>query len=130
MPEILGCEDQPPAPLSEGQLENRMRDFVQYEFNKLGVSIKNKGYAYLVDAVILAAKGENQNWAKIIGERKGKSEDSVMHAMQYAINNTWTNGDTNNLKHYTAPLPKGKYAPTVNGFVFNYKSELISYLNQ
>lgn len=131
MPEILGCADETSAPLSESQLENGMRDFVQDEFNKLGVSIKNKGYGYLVDSVILAARGENQNWGKIIGDKIGKSEDSVMHAMQYAINNTWTNGDINNLlKYYTAPLPKGKSAPTVNGFVFYYKQKLISYINK
>ncbi|MDE6411348.1 MAG: response regulator [Clostridia bacterium] len=129
MPEILGCEEA--APLSEGQLENRMRDFVQNEFNKLGVSVKNKGYNYLVDAVILAAKDENENWAKTIGEKLGKNENSVAHAMQYAINNTWTNADIFNLqKYYTAPLRKDKCVPTTNEFVYYYKQKLISYLNQ
>ena len=131
MPEILGDDEEPPVPLSEGQLENKMRDFVQDEFNKLGLSIKNKGYGYLVDAVILAAKGENQNWGKIIGEKIRKKESSVTHAMQYAINHTWNNIDINNLlEYYTAPLPKGKYAPTVNGFVYFYKQKLISYINK
>lgn len=131
MPEILGCEEEPPAPLTEGQLENKMRDFVQDEFNKLGVSVKNAGYGYLVDAVILAAKGENQNWAKIIGEKFGKNENGVMHAMQYAINNTWTNSDINNLqKYYTAPLRKDKYVPTTYEFVFFYKQKLISHLSK
>ncbi|MDE6598292.1 MAG: sporulation initiation factor Spo0A C-terminal domain-containing protein, partial [Clostridia bacterium] len=131
MPSILGSEEEPPAPISESQLENKMRDFVQDEFNKLGLSIKNAGYGYLVDAVILAAKGENQNWAKIIGDKIGKNENGVTHAMQYAINNTWTNADTNNLlKYYTAPLRKDKDAPTANEFVFYYKQKLISYLNR
>lgn len=117
MPEILDCEEV--APLSENQLENKMRDFVQNEFNKLGVSVKNKGYGYLVDAVLLAANGENESWAKIIGEKIGKKENSVAHAMQYAINNTWTNADINNLqKYYTAPLRKDKCVPTMNEFVF------------
>lgn len=131
MPEILGCAEEPQAPLSECQLENKMRDFVQDEFNKLGVSAKNVGYGYLVDAVILAAKGNNQNWGKIIGEKVGKNEDSVTHAMQYAINNTWTNADVNNLqKYYTAPLRKDKYVPTANEFIFFYKQRLISNLNK
>ncbi len=131
MPAILGCEEEPPTPLSESQLENKMRDFVQNEFNKLGVSVKNVGYGYLVDAVILAAKGENQNWGKIIGAKIGKNENGVTHAMQYAINNTWTNSDINDLqKYYTAPLRKDKYVPTTNEFVFFYKQKLISYLNQ
>lgn len=131
MPEILGSEEELPAPLTEQQLENKMRDFVQAEFNKLGVSVKNAGYNYLVDAVILATKGENQNWGKTIGKRFGKSENGVMHAMQYAINNTWTNADINNLqKYYTAPLRKDTYVPTITEFVFFYKQKLISYLNK
>ncbi len=131
MPEILGFEEEPPVPLTEGQLENKMRDFVQDEFNKLGVSAKNVGYSYLVDAVILAVRGENQNWGKIIGKKFGKSENGVTHAMQYAINNTWNNADIYNLqRYYTAPLRKDKYVPTSNEFVFFYKQKLISYLNK
>ena len=130
MSEILGGEYQPPAPPSEEQLENKMRDFVQDEFNKLGVSVKNKGYNYLVDAVILAAKGENGSWAKIIGEKTHKKEDSVTNAMKYAIKNTWTNADINNLqKYYTASLRKDKGEPTVIEFVLFYKQKLISYIN-
>lgn len=130
-PTILGCEEEPPAPLSEEQSENKMREFLQNEFNKLGVSVKNIGYGYLVDAVILAAKGENQNWGKIIGEKVGKDENGIMHAMQYAIKNTWKNADINNLqKYYTAPLRKDKYEPTTIEFVFFYKQKLISYLNK
>lgn len=131
MPEILGFKDDPQTPLSESQLENKMRDFVQDQFNKLGLNVKNAGYGYLVDAVILAAKGINQNWGKIIGEKVGKNEDSVTHAMQYAINTTWTNADINDLqKYYTAPLRKDKYVPTANEFVFFYKQKLISNLNK
>lgn len=131
MPEILGGEEEILATLTEDQLENKMRDFVQDEFNKLGVSVKNKGYNYLVDAVILAAKGENQNWGKVIGEKTHKNEDSVTNAMKYAIKNTWNNADINNLqKYYTTPLRKDKGEPTVIEFVFFYKQKLISYLNK
>ncbi|MDE7082139.1 MAG: response regulator [Clostridia bacterium] len=131
MPEILGYEEEPPAPTSGFRLENQMCDFIQSEFNKLGVSVKNIGYNYLVDAVILAANGENQNWGKIIGAKIGKSENGVTHAMQYAINNTWNNADINNLqKHYTAPLRKDKYVPTTNEFVFFYKQKLLSHFNK
>lgn len=131
MPEILSCEEEPPVPISEIELETTMRDFLQNEFNKLGVSVKNAGYEYLIEAVILAANGENGNWGKTIGKKFGKSESGVMHAMQYALNNTWTNADINNLqKYYTAPLRKDKYVPTTNEFVFFYKQKLISFLNK
>ena len=130
VPVILGDDEEPPAPLSERQLESLMREFVQDEFNKLGVSVKNKGYNYLVEAVILAANNEAPSWAKIIGEKYGKSESSVMHAMQYAIDNTWTNADINNLeKYYTAKLRKDRYVPTTNEFVFYYKQKLINHFN-
>jgi len=131
MPVILGRGQEPPAPPTEEQLENKMREFLQDEFNKLGVSVKNAGYGYLIDAVILAAEGKNQNWGKIIGEKTGKNESGVTHAMQYAINNTWNNADINALQeNYTAPLRKDKYAPTINEFVFFYKQKLISHLNK
>lgn len=131
MPEILGTEEEPSAQLTEQQQENKMREFVQDIFNKLGLRVKNKGYGYLVEAVILAANGENQSWGKIIGERIGASEDSVNHAMQYAIDNTWKNGDINNLlKYYPVPLREDKAAPTVNELVFYYKQQLINYLNK
>lgn len=131
MPEILGYEEEQYAPLTEQQLENRMRDFVQDEFNKIGVSVKNAGYDYLVDAVILAAKGENQNWGKTIGKKYGKSDGGVMHAMQYAINKTWSKADINDLqKHYTAPVHGDKCTPTSIEFVYYYKQKLISYLNK
>ncbi len=130
MPEILGYDEEPPAPFSEQQLENKMREFVQNEFNKLGVSVKNKGYNYLVDAVILAANGESQNWGKIIGAKYNKSDGAVMHDMKYAIDRTWTKGDTNNLqKYYTAQLLNDKDAPTVYAFVFFYKQKLINHFN-
>ncbi len=129
MPEILGCDKT--APLSEDGLENKMRGFVQNEFNKLGVNVKNDGYEYLVDAVILAAKGENHNWAKIIGSRVGKKENSVAHAMQYAIKNTWTSSDIEDLqKYYTATIRKDKGEPTTNEFVFYYKHKLINQFKQ
>ncbi len=130
MPEILGCEEDPPTQLTEGQLDNKMREFVQAEFNKLGVRVKNAGYGYLVEAIILAANGENQNWGKTIGAKYNKSESAVMHAMQYAIDNTWENADINNLqKYYTAQLRKDKYAPTVYEFVFFYKQRVINHFN-
>ena len=131
MPAIMGYEEDAPALLTEQQRENKMRDFVQSEFNKLGVSVKNSGYNYLVDAVILAAKGENQNLGKIIGEKVRKSGNCIAHAMQYAIDHTWNNADINDLrKYYTAPLRKDRYSPTIYEFTFFYKQKLISYLNK
>ena len=131
MPEILGSEEESPAQHSEQQAEKQMREFVQNTFNKLGLRVKNKGYNYLVEAVILAANGENQSWGKTIGEKFGASEDSVNHAMQYAIDNTWKNGDINNLeKYYPVPLHEDKDAPTVNEFVFYYKQQLINNFNK
>lgn len=131
MPAVTGCGAEPVEPLTEEMTENRMRLFVQEEFNNLGLSVKNAGYEYLVEAVLLAAKGENQGWGKLIGEKVGKSESSVTHAMQYAINNTWSNANINNLqKYYTAPLRKEKYSPTTNEFVFYYKQKLINFINK
>ena len=130
MPEILGCKEEVPAQCSERQIENEMREFVQERFNELGVNVKNEGYEYLVEAVILAAKDEKQNWGTIIGAKVKKTGDAVMKAMQYAINNTWKNGDTSNLeKYYTAYVNEKKGAPTVYAFVFYYKQKLVNHFN-
>ncbi len=129
-PVILGYEEEPPAPLNDQQLEIRMCEFLQDEFNKLGVCVKDVGYNYLVDAVILATKGENSNLGKIIGEKAGISSSGVMHSMQYTIDKTWKNNDINHLqKHYTAPIRKDRYEPTSSEFVFFYKQKLINHLN-
>lgn len=131
MPEILGCDEEALATLTEDQLENKMRGFVQDKFDKLGVSSKNDGYNYLVDAVILAAKGESGNWARIIGERIGKKADAVFNAMKYAIEKTWNSSDIPTLQtNYTAPIPKGQTEPTVVQFVSHFKQKLIDYLNR
>lgn len=130
MPAILGYTEEAKEPISQEQMENRMREFVQSEFNKLGVSVKNAGYTYLVEAVILAAKGENQGWGKIIGKKYGKSESGVMHAMQYAVNSTWTNANVNDLHtYYTAPMRRDRFVPTATEFIFFYKQKLINFIN-
>ena len=127
MPAILGREE-PIATLNEEQAELEMRKFVQDRFNELGVSVKHKGYNYLVDAVILAANGENYNWGKIIGKRVGKTEASIMHAMQYAIKSTWNSSIPDHLfENYTATIHKD--VPTVYEFVFYYKQKLINHFN-
>lgn len=130
MPAILGHAEEPPEPPTKADLEKQMRGFLQQEFNKLGVSIKNIGYEYLIEAAILAAHNVNLGWGKIIGEKFGKSEGSVIHAMQYAICSTWDNSDINNLTtYYTAPLSKNKYVPTTTEFVFFYRQKLINKFN-
>ena len=130
MPEILGSAEEVPVQRSERQLEQEMREFVRERFNELGVSVKLKGYNYLVEAVILAAKGETQNWGIIIGEKVKQSGDAVMHAMQYALDKTWKNGDINNLqKYYTARVHKDKGAPTTYEFVYYYQQKLINQFN-
>ena len=129
LPAVLGCGDEPPAPLTEEQSENKMRGYVHKRFNALGISVKHAGYNYLAEAVILTAKGENGNWCKIIGDKIGKSEDAVAHAMQYAINITWLYGDINVLQaEFTAPTRKE--TPTVNEFVPYFKQQLLDYLNR
>lgn len=131
MPEILGEGEEPPAPPDERQSEKDMRDFLQNEFNNLGLRIKNKGYAYLVEAVILTAKGEDQSLGETICKKYGGSEDSVTHAMQYAIDNTWTHGDINYLKkYYTATLRKDRDSPTATEFIYYYKQQLLKYLDK
>ena len=130
MPAILGHVEEPPEPPTKADLQTSMREFLQVEFNKLGVSVKNVGYDYLIEAVILAADNVNQGWGKIIGERVGKSEGSVSHAMQYAINSTWDNADINDLiTYYTAPLRKNRYVPSTTEFVFFYRQKLKNKFN-
>lgn len=124
------CENAPTAPPNENQLQIKMRNFLQDEFNKLGLNVKNKGYKYLVDAVILTAEGEKKNPVKIIADKLGEHDDAIKHAMQYAINTAWKEADINNLlKYYTLPLRKKRYSPTTNEFIFYYNQKLIRYLN-
>lgn len=129
-PILTGSDEKPSKPLTEARLENAMREFVQEEFNKLGLIVKHDGYEYLVEAVLLAAKGETQNWDRTIAEKFGKSAECVNHAMQYTLKTTWKRADINNLlKYFTIPLPGDKPEPTVTTFVFFYKRNLLNYFN-
>ncbi len=129
MPIILGTEAEPAVQQTEAQTENKLRRLAQDEFNKIGVSVKNAGYGYLVDAVILAIKGDTHQWGKTIGNKIGKKEDSVTHAMQYAINRTWAKADITELqKHYTA-TPANGISPTTCEFVFYYRNKILNLMN-
>ncbi|MCM1368514.1 MAG: response regulator [Roseburia sp.] len=106
---------------SATETAKRIRKRLCAEFNKVGISTKVKGHCYLLDAVMLVAKGRASHMLDIIANKYGKTESSVERAMQNAISQAWRTADIDDLyDYYTAKIAQDKGAPTVTEFVYYY----------
>lgn len=107
------------------KIEARKKEFINQELLKLGIHPKNIGYSYLIDAILMASKGETVNLCTKIAEQHAKSEPSVERAMQNAIKRAWKITDIDILlSMYTAPIHPDKCVPTLTEFVCFYANKL------
>lgn len=117
-------EDMRPAvaPVKAG-----LKATIYAELDKVAINPRCKGYNYLADAIELSLDGPVPNLSSVIGERVGKSKESVERAMQNAINKAWTTADTNDLlKHYKAFISPKRESPTVMEFISYYAVKIKS----
>lgn len=115
-----------PAPAASDT--NTVRRRVHYELNILGVNHKSVGYDYLTEAIIMAYNGCGGLFAQRVGKLLRKGEQSVVRAMQNAINRAWNGGDPEELaRMYTAHVHSDKGVPTVNGFIYYYAQKIKDY---
>ncbi len=112
------------APTAE-QEEKQTQRRITAELDKLGISSKCVGYRYLVDAIGIIMKQPVQHVCRLIGSRRGKTENSVERAMQNAINRAWASTDPAELSaNYTARIKSAKGIPTITEFVYHYANKL------
>lgn len=103
------------------QKKERFHRRICREFDLIGISHKDVGYKYLIDAILLIIDKPTPNICVIIGQNYGKTEASVERGMQNAINKAWSYGDIEQLyKYYTAKIHSDKGVPTVTEFIYYY----------
>lgn len=99
--------------------------YIEEIFNKIGISPKLLGYKYLFDAIILVSEDSKDNLYSTIAKKYNKSNASVEHAMQNAINKAWNQTDTDILyKYYSARIDIKRGCPTVYEFVYYFATKL------
>ena len=112
-------------PESPAQKDRRDTRRICLELDRVGISTKAKGYQYLTDAILLAAKTPTPNLCQVIGEKYGKTDSSVERAMQNAIARAWQTTPIDDLlTFYTAKISSGKGVPTVTEFIYYYAHKI------
>lgn len=103
------------------QQSQRIRRLICLELDLVGINPKMIGYKYLTDAIQLIIDAPGKRVSAIIGEKYGKTENSVDRAMRHVINNAWHTTDIEDLlTHYTAKINSDRGVPTVSEFIFYY----------
>lgn len=109
------------AKTTPAQLENLIMKRIQREMDLIGINPKNKGYNYLVDAILNHMKDPSINLARSLVGKYSKSEKSIERAMQNAIKRAWDTNDIDDLlKYYTARINPDRGVPTLMEFVCYY----------
>lgn len=98
---------------------------VQRELDLIGISPKNIGYQYLIDAILITMENPTSHLCKQLAEKYRKSDASIERAMQNAINRAWRISDIEELlSHYKAKIHSEKGVPTTLEFVFYYANTI------
>lgn len=107
------------------QLENLTKKRIQREMDLIGINPKNKGYNYLVDAIVNHMEDPSINLARSLVGKYHKSEKSIERAMQNAIKRAWDTNDIDDLlKYYTARIDPDRGVPTLMEFVSHYATRI------
>lgn len=107
------------------QRTKRVTRRITSELNAIGISPKALGYQYLIDAILIVMSGSTPNVSTLVGQKHGKTENSVERAMQNAINRAWKQTDIETLlHHYTARIRPDKGTPTITEFIHFYANKV------
>lgn len=125
------CAAEPPAWPTEtdeycsAQNGADLRKIICTALDSVNISPRLRGYEYLADAIEMYVHGRVNNVSAAIGEKYGKSKDSVERAMQNAINKAWNTTDIDTLRqNYTAHVNPKKGVPTILEFVCYYANQI------
>ncbi len=126
---ILNRRPTEPSPYVGWELsslkQQNLKRCINNHLLKIGVSPKNKGFGYLLDAIYLIVNECNTPFIPILAENYNKTPASVERAMQNAINRTWATENIDDLlENYTAKISSAKGVPTINEFVYYYAHKI------
>ena len=128
---LLQSEAKPegiPVGLSNVASSKEMSQKTERQINKeldfVCISPKLLGRKYLREAIEIIMGGSTEFCSRIATKYK-KSDESVIRAMQNAINVAWRTADINDLfNHYTAHVSSSKGTPTVTEFIYYYAEKI------
>jgi DNA-binding NarL/FixJ family response regulator len=111
---------EPPA-----QKQQRNRNRIITELDRIGISPNVLGRTYLIDSIMFVINGQREKILTAIAEQYGKTEASAERAMQNAINKAWKTSHIDDLeKYYTARIHSNKGVPTIMEFIFYYAEKI------
>lgn len=109
---------------SADEMTKKIEKHINKEFDLVCISPKLLGRKYLREAIEIVMAGNNDFCAKLAVKYK-KSDESIIRAMQNAINVAWRMADINDLfNHYTAHINSSKGTPTVTEFIYYYAEKV------
>lgn len=112
------------AEVSPSEKRKRQEVRVTAEIDKIGISPKALGRAYLIDAIMHRIGGKPDQVAEV-AKKYGKTGTSVERAMQNAINKAWSTTHPDDLMHYyTSRVHPEKGVPTVTEFIYHYANKI------
>lgn len=112
------------AAASAREMSRRIEKRINRELDFVCISPKLLGRKYLREAIEIVMAGSSDFSTKIAVKYK-KSDESVIRAMQNAINVAWRTADIDDLfNHYTAHINSSKGTPTVTEFVYYYAEKI------
>lgn len=105
-------------------MSKKIEKYINRELELVCISPKLLGRKYLREAIeIVMADGTD--FSTKLAVKYKKSDESVIRAMQNAINVAWRMADIDDLfNHYTAHINSNKGTPTVTEFIYYYAEKI------
>ena len=106
--------------IAKAEYTKKRRDRIITELELIGIRSHLKGFTYLIEAIEMTCDENTDNVSRSIGDKYGKSADSVDKAMRNAIISAWNKDRDNFLERYTAYISKDRGLPSLMEFIGYY----------
>lgn len=95
------------------------------ELNQIGITPKNIGYQYLLDAIASIIEEPTKKIFPVLCQKYNKPEKVIMRAMQNSIQHAWKATNFDDLfRNYTASISSENGIPTVSEFMYYYANKI------
>lgn len=106
--------------IAKAEYAKKRKDRIISELELIGIRSHLKGFTYLIEAIEMTCDESEENISRSIGDKYGKSADSVDKAMRNAIIGAWNKDRDNFLERYTAYINKDRGLPSLMEFISFY----------
>lgn len=110
---------------SPEQKQQRIKNRVITELERIGIPPNAIGRKYLIDSIIHIINDRCENILTAISKKYSKTESSAERAMQNAIDKAWKTAHIDDLeKYYTARISSVRGVPTIMEFIYYYAEKI------